>query len=207
MGARSVNTGDNGAVYNAMKTIIPAALVAAMLVAPSSIEAKKPQTKKSTLCETAYGVREVVVKKHGKRAPGRNICREGLRSKYNTKWEKPATVKQKAVYLRALKALNAPPPTPYAHIEAGPPSQPPAGTLSPKVRSNTGGRFAIPESIVKCESGGSYTARNPSSGAYGAYQIIPSTARAFNCDLSTPGGQDACAAKIWAGQGRGAWVC
>ena len=37
---------------------------------------------------------------------------------------------------------------------------------------------------------GETTARSILSGAYGAYQIIPSTAAAYGCDLSTPAGQD-----------------
>lgn len=63
------------------------------------------------------------------------------------------------------------------------------------------------ERIAQCESGGSYTARNP-SGAYGKYQIMPSTAAAYGCNLSTAGGQDACAVRIYAGgAGRSQWVC
>jgi hypothetical protein len=37
------------------------------------------------------------------------------------------------------------------------------------------GDWAIPSSIVMCESGGNFGAVNPSSGAGGAYQILPST--------------------------------
>ena len=38
-----------------------------------------------------------------------------------------------------------------------------------------GGPYSIPAYIVMCESGGNYSAVNPSSGAGGAYQILPST--------------------------------
>ena len=41
------------------------------------------------------------------------------------------------------------------------------------------GDWAIPESIVMCESGGNFDAVNPSSGAGGAYQILPSTWEAY----------------------------
>jgi hypothetical protein len=68
------------------------------------------------------------------------------------------------------------------------------------------GGYAIPSYIVECESGGDYTAQNP-SGAYGAYQIMPGTADAYGCDLSTPAGQDACAAEIYATEGSSPWVC
>lgn len=71
-----------------------------------------------------------------------------------------------------------------------------------------GGSYSIPTSIVMCESGGNYGAVNPSSGAYGAYQILPSTSAAYGCDMATPAGQDDCAARIWAGgAGRGQWAC
>src|SRR4051794_39328948 len=42
-----------------------------------------------------------------------------------------------------------------------------------------GGPYAIPTYIVMCESGGNYHALNPSSGAGGAYQILPSTWAAY----------------------------
>jgi septal ring factor EnvC (AmiA/AmiB activator) len=74
-----------------------------------------------------------------------------------------------------------------------------------------GGPYTIPTYIVMCESGGNYSALNPSSGAGGAYQILPST-----WDLYGGSGapheapkveQDRIAAEIWADSGGGAWVC
>lgn len=60
---------------------------------------------------------------------------------------------------------------------------------------------------MEAESGSAgYAAYNPSSGAAGCYQIIPSTAAAHGCDLSTPGGQDACAQAICATEGSAAWA-
>jgi hypothetical protein len=60
------------------------------------------------------------------------------------------------------------------------------------------------------ESGTDYSTgpdnTNASSGATGRYQIIPSTAAAYGCDLSSPAGQDACAQRIYRGQGASAWV-
>lgn len=66
--------------------------------------------------------------------------------------------------------------------------------------SGGGQCWAIPYSIVSCESGGSYSAHNP-SGASGAYQL-----------MSGGGGskseQDQAAARLYAGgAGRGNWVC
>jgi Transglycosylase-like domain len=80
----------------------------------------------------------------------------------------------------------------------------------PASSSSTGG-YSIPASIVICESGGNYRAVNPSSGAGGAYQILPSTWAAYGGrglpQDAPPAEQDAIAAKIYATDGRGAWSC
>jgi hypothetical protein len=99
---------------------------------------------------------------------------------------------------------NKPAPEPVAApvSESVAPAPEPATTSVP----TASGGYSIPSYIVQCESGGSYTAQNP-SGAYGAYQIMPSTASAYGCDLSTPAGQDSCAASIYADVGSSAWSC
>ncbi|HEU5142646.1 MAG TPA: transglycosylase family protein, partial [Solirubrobacterales bacterium] len=74
-----------------------------------------------------------------------------------------------------------------------------------------GGPYAIPTYIVMCESGGDYGALNPSSGAGGAYQILPSTWEAYGgkgAPHEAPKAeQDRIAAEIWADSGGSAWVC
>ena len=74
-----------------------------------------------------------------------------------------------------------------------------------------GGPYAIPTYIVMCESGGNYSALNPSSGAGGAYQILPSTWAAYGgkgAPHEAPKAeQDRIAAEIWADSGGSAWVC
>lgn len=74
-----------------------------------------------------------------------------------------------------------------------------------------GGPYSIPTYIVMCESGGNYGAVNPSSGAGGAYQILPSTWELYggqgepqNAPKSE---QDRIASEIWADSGPSAWVC
>ena len=74
-----------------------------------------------------------------------------------------------------------------------------------------GGPYSIPTYIVLCESGGDYGAVNPSSGAGGAYQILPSTWELYggqgepqNAPKSE---QDRVASEIWADSGPSAWVC
>ncbi len=75
----------------------------------------------------------------------------------------------------------------------------------------SGGPYAIPTYIVICESGGNYSALNPSSGAGGAYQILPSTWRAYGGQglphQAPKAEQDRIAAQIWADSGPSAWSC
>lgn len=176
------------------RIVIAAGLVA--LAMPATAHGKSPH-----MCEQAKKVRASVVHKHGKRAPGRDICEQGMRS-----GRKPSNA-QKARYLRALKRLDSPPPQPTLVRTAVPPRVPPAGTKSAGVDGIYGrGGWAIPEYIVMCESGGDYGARN-ASGATGAYQIMPGTAAAYGCSLATPAGQDRCAAKIYAREGAAPWSC
>lgn len=73
-------------------------------------------------------------------------------------------------------------------------------------------RWAIPWSIVRCESGGRNWPPNH-AGASGYYQIIPATWRAFGgrgpaAYLAPKAEQDRVAARIWrAGAGAHNWVC
>jgi septal ring factor EnvC (AmiA/AmiB activator) len=74
-----------------------------------------------------------------------------------------------------------------------------------------GGPYSIPTYIVMCESGGNYSALNPSSGAGGAYQILPSTWELYGGQgepqHAPKAEQDRIAAEIWADSGPSAWVC
>jgi hypothetical protein len=181
-----------------MRGICLAALVALImgaLAAPAG-------ARRESLCKRAYEARIDVVKKHGKRAPGRNICRYGVKSRFNSKWVKKASNTQKATYLRRLKEILHPP----VYLSAvGAPPQPPAGTLSP--------RGSLPNCTWAPESGGDYHGpNNPSSGASGKYQIIPSTWAAYGgtkyakeARAATPAQQDEIAAKI-AANGLSNWV-
>jgi hypothetical protein len=82
-------------------------------------------------------------------------------------------------------------------------------TRTVQIRSSTTPRSGggLPDCTWRPESGGSYTVTNPSSGAYGRYQVIPSTWAAHCSDLDRgPAGQDECAARVYRAQGAGAWV-
>ena len=84
-------------------------------------------------------------------------------------------------------------------------------TASQNSGSSSTGGYVIPAYIVQCESGGNYSAVNPTSGAGGAYQILPSTWQEYGGQGlpqdASPAEQGAIAAKIWAAQGPSAWVC
>ena len=74
-----------------------------------------------------------------------------------------------------------------------------------------GGPYSIPTYIVMCESGGNYHALNSSSGAGGAYQILPSTWAAYggqgDPQNAPKAEQDRIAAEIWRDSGPSAWSC
>ncbi len=80
-----------------------------------------------------------------------------------------------------------------------------------QVAQHLGGPYSIPTYIVMCESGGNYSAVNPSSGAGGAYQIMPSTWTAYGGtglpQNASKAEQDRIAALIWADVGASAWSC
>jgi septal ring factor EnvC (AmiA/AmiB activator) len=73
------------------------------------------------------------------------------------------------------------------------------------------GDWAIPQAIVMCESGGNFGAINPSSGAGGAYQILPSTWQMYGGrgapQNASPAEQHRIASQIWSDSGSAAWVC
>ena len=85
------------------------------------------------------------------------------------------------------------------------------GAAEATVERWLGGPYSIPSEIVMCESGGNYGAVNPSSGAGGAYQILPSTWQLYGGEGSPEDApkseQDSIAAQIWTDSGAGAWVC
>ncbi len=95
------------------------------------------------------------------------------------------------------------------------PSQAQQGSSSASSSQQSGGSggWAIPSSVVQCESGGQNLAPN-SAGASGYYQIIPSTWQAYggsqyapSAYQATPQQQAAVASRIWNSAGASAWVC
>lgn len=85
-----------------------------------------------------------------------------------------------------------------------------AAEAAEEVDSQLGGPYSIPTYIVMCESGGNYSALNP-SGAGGAYQIMPATWEAYGGtglpNEASKAEQDRIAALIYADSGTAPWVC
>jgi hypothetical protein len=144
-----------------MKKLILAALCGLFVVAPTA-SAGKDEKQDMTTCERAWGVRDAVVKKHGKRAPGRNICRYGIVTK---KGKRDATDREKRSYYRALKRLNSPPPA-YLVRTSVPPRVAPANTASPGIAAGS-----TLSAIAACESGGDPGAISPDGKYRGKYQF------------------------------------
>lgn len=157
-----------------------------------------PTAEAKSLKNTYSGLYYAVAKSHGKRVPGRNIRKQGVRTKHGTR---EASNRELARSIRTFRRWLAPPVSAVGAHD-GPATAAPA---------YAGGRYAIPAGIVMCESGGDYGAYNPSSGAGGAYQILPSTWDAYggtgSPQTASPAEQDRIAERVWKGQGRGAWVC
>ena len=164
-----------------------ATLVATAAFAPGLASAHPTTRAHARAYEHVY--REVV-HAQGHRAPGRNIVQDGT-----TRGGRPSdaeTVTSLSVLQRMLQ------PAPAA-----------ADVVSSDTASgDTAGAAGVP--ACASESGDDYSTgsenTNASSGATGRYQILPSTAAGYGCDLTTPAGQDACAQTIYEHQGAGAWV-
>lgn len=103
------------------------------------------------------------------------------------------------------------------HISPPATATPPSSTSSTSSSgaadsgSSGAGNYSIPSGIVECESGGDYSAVNPSTGAGGAYQILPSTWQAYGGqglpEDASPAEQNQIAGEIYANQGPSAWTC
>ena len=152
---------------------------------PTSV--KQPTAAHVKAYEQAY---QKAVKEFGRRAPGRNIVKDG------TAAGDAASDAQVMASLAVLERMVAPAPTTT--------STPVSTAASVSSAGAAGVPACASESGTNYSTGPSNT--NASSGATGRYQILPSTAAAYGCSLATPAGQDACAQTIYQHQGAGAWV-
>jgi hypothetical protein len=165
--------------------IVPASAMLAVVL-PSAADAKPPTAAHARAYQRAY---DHVVRLFGRRAPGRNIIKDGVAP------HKAATDAQTLASLAVLERMVAPAPQATS-------------TAAPAAASSAAGAGTLPS--CASESGTNYSTgsdnTNASSGATGRYQITPSTAANYGCSLATPAAQDACAQTIYQHQGAGAWT-
>jgi hypothetical protein len=183
------------------RIVIAAGLVA--LAMPASAQADKADC--SPALERSYtSLYRTVAKRHGTRAPGRNIRRDGVRFRGVTFEATCGELRRSRSQLRRLASR-----APYAPLlvrQAIPPAQPPAGVRSAGV--GAGGTLA---GIAACESGGNY-ATNTGNGFYGAFQFDLQTWQSVGgsglpSDAS-PAEQNMRAARLYAQRGSSPWpVC
>lgn len=187
--------------------VVPFAAPTTALAAPPSKQLVKSYTSKYN----------EVRKRHGSRAPGRNIVKYGV---IVTKWgdTRPAKRWEVRKSVRQLKVLlTVPHEAPGLVRTAVEPAQEPSGVQTASVAGAYPGGYAIPTEIVMCESHGDPHAvnyNNPDRPA-GYYQIITSTwlangggAYAPTADKASAEAQAIVAARIWnGGAGRSQWAC
>lgn len=146
-------------------------------------------------------VRTEVVKQHGKHAAGRNIVKDGVRTKHGDRYARRADLHKSIGVLQGLLE-------PASSTTTSPGLQ--SGASTPTSSPSSGGCGAIPGYIVQRESGGDPGAVNSTSGAFGCYQLLPSHFSAGGAcdDLGRDqAGQDACAGRLWnGGAGSSNWA-
>ncbi len=174
-----------------MKRLTLAASLALVVSMPATAVAKQPTARHRGVYEYLY---RHASQKFGHRAPGRDIVRDGLPSR-------SAGDDDVVRSIGVLERMLVPPP-PVS--EASPTV---AGASVAAVPSSDS---PLPVCTWQPESGGNPSAVNPSSGAGGYYQIMPSTWAAYggtgapqNAPMSE---QTAIAQKIYHSQGPSAWT-
>ena len=185
-----------------MRTVITAATAALAVVAlPAAADGKAKDLRpdcSAKLLHSANHHRHIVVKRHGKRAPdgtssaGAGSDRTSARTLFATarSFASTATSSWRCTRRSRTRAWSRRPCRPRSRRPE----------LDPERQWGVRQLRAIPEYIVQCESGGRWDAYNP-SGASGPYQIMPDTAAAYGCDMSTHEGRIRCAAEIYADAG------
>lgn len=144
-----------------------------------------------------------VVKRFGQRQPGRNIVDDGMLGKQD-KVVEPSAEQVRESSATMYRWLHPPEVTTTSTAATSDYS---SEYVEPEPTATTG---ALPECTWVQESGGSYTAVNPSSGAGGKYQFLPSTWQ----DLGYSGApqdappevQEQAAAELYAQSGTEPWV-
>lgn len=159
---------------------------------------------KADVRASAKHVRKLVDHRFGRDAGGRNIAARGVLVHGH---RREATLRELLDYRSTLLAMLHPPELTAPATPVEPVSPATAVSASVPSMSSTGGLPACAS-----ESGTNYSTgpdNTNASGATGRYQEMPEHRQkgglCYGIDLS-PSGQDACAEKIYAAQGAGAWT-
>lgn len=175
-----------------MKRILSASLVLAFLVVASPALAKQVSPRHRGVY---YYLRRHVVRKYGVRPAGRNILRDGRSD------ERAVTDADIVMSIGVYERILHPPPAPVYTSSTVSSSTPSVGGACGGDTPYPGGGqcWAIPYTIVSCESGGQNVPNNQGSGANGYYQLMVG-------GTGSRAEQDAAAHALWAnGAGGGNW--
>lgn len=186
-----------------MRSLALTAALLAAVIFPATASADRADCPKK-LESTYSSSYKKVAKKHGKRAPGRNIRKHGVLFKGNVF---DATCGELRRSRAQLKKLLRPPVYPTLVRQNVPPAQPPAG-----VHSSGYGAGATLEAIAACESGGSPTAISQNGLYRGKYQFNDDTWQSVGGSgdpaAAPESEQDMRAAMLYARRGAQPWpVC
>jgi hypothetical protein len=175
------------------------------VLALACMAAGAPMVASGQSTEAKYrALRAEVVKKHGERAPGRNIVRDGVRTKRGSRPARLTEIKQS---IEVLRRMLEPPPAPPASSSSNIQQSTSSGLQSGASSSASGLPACADESHGNYSTGPENT--NPSSGATGRWQTLRShySSGGVCAGLTlSPAGQDACAQRIYKAQGASAWV-
>lgn len=171
-----------------------------------------------SLSAQASHLRREVVAALGKNAPGRDIVRWGVvrRHRKSHRPTRADLIRYRDALARMLIAPSSPPTSVSSLASRNAGSSSTAQTATVQNVSQTGGASsgsssgALPTCTWLPESGGNWNAVNPSSGAGGRYQIVPSTWAANGGSGlpqdASPAEQTRVAGNILRSQGAGAWT-
>jgi hypothetical protein len=194
-----------------MRTLTIALLAGSAVLAPASADAKglRPDCPRHLL-RSANHHRAIVVHRHGRRAPGRDIIRRG-RVAANQRVVRATCVQVKRYRRQLIQLHTQPKLAPLIVRTAVEPARAPAGVQTPSVAAPAGGTLA---SIRACETRGQANpyATNTGNGFSGAYQFTQSTWQSVGGSGSpaaaSPAEQDRRAAMLYAREGSAPWpVC
>jgi hypothetical protein len=137
-------------------------------------------------------LRAEVVQKHGKRAPGRHILRDGVRTRHGSR---PARIAEIVKSIKTFRRMLAPAPPPAT----GP--APASSGLQSQATTSASSGSSNPMVNPACESGGNPQAVDPSGTYWGKYQFDSGTWAAHGGDPGAYGNaseqeQDQVAARV-----------